>query len=118
VRDELLNSELFTCLAEAKMLSTQWRLEYNHRRPHSSLGYVAPAVFAASWGAEAGQEVAPGGCDACELANLNVNLKGQTPNNFKKVKTAKITDGTFVSFENAVAMGRDNDGRARRPAST
>lgn len=48
VRDELLESELFTCLAEAKMLSTQWRLAYNHRRPHSSLGYVAPAVFAAS----------------------------------------------------------------------
>jgi putative transposase len=48
VRDELLDSELFMCLAEAKMLSTQWRLEYNHRRPHSSLGYVAPAVFAAS----------------------------------------------------------------------
>jgi transposase InsO family protein len=48
VRDELLDSELFTCLAEAKMLSTQWRLEYNHRRPHSSLGYVAPAAFAAS----------------------------------------------------------------------
>jgi len=43
VRDELLESELFTCLAEAKMLSTQWGLEYNHRRPHSSLGYVAPA---------------------------------------------------------------------------
>jgi len=47
VRDELLDSELFTCLAEAKMLSTQWRLEYNHRCPHSSLGYVAPAVYAA-----------------------------------------------------------------------
>jgi transposase InsO family protein len=48
LRDELLEGELFTCLAEAKLLSTQWRLEYNHRRPHSSLGYVAPAVFAAS----------------------------------------------------------------------
>jgi putative transposase len=48
VRDELLDSELFSCLAEARMLSTRWRLEYNHRRPHSSLGYVAPAVFAAS----------------------------------------------------------------------
>jgi putative transposase len=48
LRDELLDAELFGCLAEAKMLSTQWRLEYNHRRPHSSLGYVAPAAFAAS----------------------------------------------------------------------
>jgi putative transposase len=48
LRDELLNAEVFTSLAEARLLATQWRLDYNHRRPHSSLGYVAPAVFAAS----------------------------------------------------------------------
>ncbi len=48
LRDELLNCELFTSLAKAKHLATQWRLEYNHRRPHSSLGYVPPAAFAAS----------------------------------------------------------------------
>jgi len=48
LRDELLNAELFTSVTEAKHLATQWRLEYNHRRPHSSLGYVAPATYAAS----------------------------------------------------------------------
>ena len=39
---------LYISLAKAKHLATQWRLEYNHRRPHSSLGYVPPAAFAAS----------------------------------------------------------------------
>jgi putative transposase len=46
-RDELLNQELFTSLTESRVLVEQYRVEYNHLRPHSSLGYVAPAVFAA-----------------------------------------------------------------------
>lgn len=48
LRDELLDLKVFETVAEARMLATQWRLEYNHRRPHSSLGYVPPAAFAAS----------------------------------------------------------------------
>lgn len=48
LRDELLNAELFTSLAEAKHVSNIWQLDYNHRRPHSSLKYQPPAVFAAS----------------------------------------------------------------------
>jgi putative transposase len=36
LRDELLDAELFASLAEARLLGTQWRLDYNHRRPHSS----------------------------------------------------------------------------------
>ena len=39
---------LFTSLAEAKVLVEQYRLEYNHARPHSSLAYQTPAEFAAS----------------------------------------------------------------------
>ena len=43
LRDELLNLEIFTTLAEAKILIEWWRKEYNHIRPHSSLGYRPPA---------------------------------------------------------------------------
>jgi len=46
-RDELLDRELFTSLREAKVLAEDYRLQYNHRRPHSSLGYQTPAAFAA-----------------------------------------------------------------------
>ena len=42
LRDELLNREIFTTLTEAKILIEQWRREYNHIRPHSSLGYRPP----------------------------------------------------------------------------
>ena len=47
-RDELLNRELFTSLKEAKVVTEDYRLGYNHRRPHSSLGYQTPAAFAAA----------------------------------------------------------------------
>ena len=49
VRDELLNLELFSCLAEARVVIEDWRQDYNQRRPHSALGRKAPAVFAAAW---------------------------------------------------------------------
>jgi transposase InsO family protein len=42
-RDELLNSEIFDTLLEARVLTEQWRREYNEYRPHSSLGGRPPA---------------------------------------------------------------------------
>ena len=48
LRDELLDAELFADLAEARSLAEQWKNDYNHRRPHSSLGYVTPAEHAAT----------------------------------------------------------------------
>ncbi len=47
-RDEVLNRELFYSVKEAKVIVEDWRMEYNHHRPHSSLGYKTPAEFAAS----------------------------------------------------------------------
>ncbi len=49
VRDELLSGELFATLAEAQVLVEDWRADYNENRPHSALGMMAPARFAASW---------------------------------------------------------------------
>lgn len=46
-RDEVLDRELFYSVCEARVLAENWRLEYNHERPHSSLDYVTPAAFAA-----------------------------------------------------------------------
>ena len=49
LRDELLNGELFDTSWEAQVLLKQWRREYNALRPHSALGYRAPAPEAWSW---------------------------------------------------------------------
>jgi transposase InsO family protein len=47
LRDELLNRELFLSIHEARYVLDQWRAEYNHRRPHGSLGWQTPAAYAA-----------------------------------------------------------------------
>ena len=43
MRDEFLNGEIFYSLKEAQILTERWRVEYNTERPHSALGYRAPA---------------------------------------------------------------------------
>jgi len=48
LRDELLAREVFDGVGDARRLAATWREDYNHRRPHSALGYRTPAVFAAA----------------------------------------------------------------------
>lgn len=45
-RSECLDRWVFADGREAQIIIEQWRQEYNHRRPHSSLGYLPPAAFA------------------------------------------------------------------------
>ena len=43
LRDECLNEEAFDSLAHARRVLARWRHDYNHVRPHSSLGGLTPA---------------------------------------------------------------------------
>ena len=47
LRDECLNVHQFALLAEAQTIIEAWRLDYNQRRPHSSLGHLIPNEFVA-----------------------------------------------------------------------
>ena len=46
VRDEVLSVEAFDSLLEARVVIEDWRIEYNTVRPHSSLGWRPPSVYA------------------------------------------------------------------------
>jgi putative transposase len=52
LRRELLEMESFNSLLEAQLLLEDWRLEYNHYRPHQSLSYQTPAEYAHRWRTE------------------------------------------------------------------
>lgn len=41
MRDECLNINIFWSLTQARVVITDWKEDYNHRRRHSSLGYQA-----------------------------------------------------------------------------
>lgn len=47
LRKECVDRYLFYTLKETRSIVEDWRQEYNHYRPHSSLGYLPPSAFAA-----------------------------------------------------------------------
>ncbi len=46
LRTEILDMYLFRTLSEVRVLTEDWRTEYNEERPHSSLGDVPPVIYA------------------------------------------------------------------------
>lgn len=45
LRDECLNVMQFMSLEDARAKIEAWRVDYNQRRPHSSLGHLTPSEF-------------------------------------------------------------------------
>ena len=85
LRDELLNAEQFDGVRDAKHHAARWKNDYNHRRPHSSLGYQTPAMFAA---AHVGQRV-----EATPL-RLAALASAPCPQHTMKPQPTLITAGT------------------------
>lgn len=55
MRDELLNETLFFSLDAARQHLARWVADYNHRRPHSAIGYQTPAAYATRLTATSGR---------------------------------------------------------------
>ena len=49
LRDELLNETLFRSLPHARSALEGWRHDYNTDRPHSRIGWLTPATYAATF---------------------------------------------------------------------
>lgn len=53
LRDECLNAQVFFTVEDARRKLEAWRLDYNHHRPHSSLGDASPSEYLAGLQREA-----------------------------------------------------------------
>ena len=45
LRDECLNANQFLSIDDARSQIEAWRTDYNHHRPHSSLGHLTPSEY-------------------------------------------------------------------------
>lgn len=61
VRDELLGVEVFSCVAEAKVMVEDFGQDYNRCRPHRAHGMMIPEAFKAGW--ETAHEAARAGAE-------------------------------------------------------
>jgi putative transposase len=48
IRDECLNINSFWSLAQARVVISDWKQDYNHRQRRSAPGYQPPAAYAAA----------------------------------------------------------------------
>lgn len=59
IRDECLNENVFRDLGHARAVIGDWKEDYNTARPHSAIGYLAPAAYAAALNVQGPGETTP-----------------------------------------------------------
>jgi len=74
LRDEFLHVHPFASLAEAQTTIETWRLDYNQRRPHRSLGHLTPNEVLEQ--RQALQTVKEVGCSSEVLSRNGANVRG------------------------------------------
>eukprot|EP01041_Mallomonas_annulata_P027968 gene27968-49726_t len=111
LRDECLNETLFTSLGHARQVLADWRHDYNHFRPHSSLGNRTPAEMGAGsvgkpgWGLTPNPLVETSGSDhflpACSAAR-----PAAPPKAASVTQSYSCEDGRTIA---ATYIGNDSD---------
>lgn len=87
IRKGLLNAYLFQSLAEVRTMTEEWRMDYNLERPHKSLGYLSPALYAEKY---------------YQGLDLNPELYPQTANgNPIQIEGRRLVDKVFEKPENS-----------------
>ena len=71
IRRELLNAYLFYSLSEVREMCRQWRQDYNHERPHKSLGYLSPISYLQKWTKENSENSSTAGLSTPASETLN-----------------------------------------------
>lgn len=77
LRDECLNAEKFSDLADARMKIESWRRHYNEERPHSGIGYRTPREMRLEWEAGKGSSGDRTGDDRASEAPRQGNPAGE-----------------------------------------
>lgn len=80
LRDEFLNETLFISLMQARLALEEWRRDYNTVRPHSRIGWLTPADYAAQFSPQraCGAPLLDGSAP-WPVAPINHEMNRQTP---------------------------------------
>ena len=79
LRDELLNETLFRSLSHTRVVLEAWRADYNTNRPHSRLGWMSPAFYAADRRSAALRYIDGSAPRTAAITAQKGNVERQTP---------------------------------------